>query len=72
MTVTMSALGIPGYSYADLHDPERLSSLYERFCEQVNADDPALWREWDPIAEIPTQRGRRLLFLISLSRWRRT
>jgi NADPH-dependent glutamate synthase beta subunit-like oxidoreductase/NAD(P)H-flavin reductase len=47
MTVTMSALGIPGYSFTDLHDPERLSSLYERFCEQVNADNPALWREWD-------------------------
>src|SRR4029079_14928344 len=47
MTVTMSALGIPGYSYTDLHDPERLSSLYERFCEQVNADNPALWMGWD-------------------------
>ena len=40
-------LGIPGYSFADLHDPERLSSLYERFCEQVGAENPALWRRWD-------------------------
>ena len=53
MTVTMSALGIPGYSYTDLHDPERLSSLYERFCEQVNADNPALWREWDTYRRDP-------------------
>src|SRR4029077_9881792 len=53
MTVSMSALGIPGYSYKDLHDPERLSSLYERFCEQVSADDPALWREWDDYRRDP-------------------
>src|SRR5689334_802529 len=53
MTVTMSALGIPGYSYTDLHDPERLSSLYERFCEQVNADNPELWREWDAYRRDP-------------------
>src|SRR3954465_4108704 len=53
MTVTISSLGIPGYSYTDLHDPERLSSLYERFCEQVSADNPALWREWDSYRQAP-------------------
>src|SRR4051794_7728566 len=53
MTVTISSLGIPGYSYTDLHDPERLSSLYERFCEQVSADNPALWREWDSYRRDP-------------------
>jgi NADPH-dependent glutamate synthase beta subunit-like oxidoreductase/NAD(P)H-flavin reductase len=53
MTVTMSVLGIPGYSYTDLHDPERLSSLYERFCEQVSADNPALWHEWDTYRRDP-------------------
>src|SRR3954463_8413195 len=53
MTVTISSLGIPGYSYTDLHDPERLSSLYERFCEQVSADNPALWREWDAYRRDP-------------------
>src|SRR5215210_3405883 len=46
MTVS-SLLGIPGYTFADLHDPERLSSLYERFCEEVEAADPAFWRDWD-------------------------
>jgi NADPH-dependent glutamate synthase beta subunit-like oxidoreductase/NAD(P)H-flavin reductase len=53
MTVTMSSLGVPGYSYADLYDPERLSSLYERFCEQVRADNPALWIEWDSYRRDP-------------------
>jgi len=40
-------LGVPGYTFADLHDPERLASLYERFCEEVAAADAALWRDWD-------------------------
>src|ERR1041384_2123666 len=53
MTVTMSSLGVPGYSYADLYDPERLSSLYERFCEQVRADNPALWLDWDSYRRDP-------------------
>ena len=35
MTVASSSLGVPGYTFADLHDPERLASLYERFCEEV-------------------------------------
>ena len=38
MAVSSNSLGVSGYSFADLHDPERLSSLYERFCEQVAAD----------------------------------
>ena len=46
-------LGISGYTFADLHDPERLASLYERFCEEVEAADPALWREWDAYRRAP-------------------
>jgi NADPH-dependent glutamate synthase beta subunit-like oxidoreductase/NAD(P)H-flavin reductase len=53
MAFSTSTLGVPGYSFADLHDPERLSSLYERFCEQVEADDAALWREWDTYRQAP-------------------
>ncbi len=41
------SLGVPGYTFADLHDPERLGSLHDRFCEEVAAADPALWAEWD-------------------------
>jgi len=46
-------LGIPGYTFADLHDPHRLASLYERFCEQVSADHPSLWAEWSELAKSP-------------------
>ena len=40
-------LGVPGYTFADLHRPDRLASLYERFCEEVQATDSALWQRWD-------------------------
>jgi NADPH-dependent glutamate synthase beta subunit-like oxidoreductase/NAD(P)H-flavin reductase len=53
MDVSASALGLPGYCFSDLHEPERLASLYERFCEQVDADDPALWRDWDAFRQAP-------------------
>jgi hypothetical protein len=46
-------LGVSGYTFGDLHDPERLRSLYERFCEEVEAADPALWREWDAYRSAP-------------------
>src|SRR5262249_25396682 len=53
MAVSTSALGVPDYSFSDLHEPERLESLSERFCEQVAADDPALWRDWDEYRRAP-------------------
>src|SRR5262249_60888620 len=53
MAVSASALGLPGYSFSDLHDPERLASLDERFCEQVAGDDPAVWRDWDAYRRSP-------------------
>jgi NAD(P)H-flavin reductase/NADPH-dependent glutamate synthase beta subunit-like oxidoreductase len=46
-------LGVPGYTFADLHEPDRLASLYERFCESAQAADPALWREWETYRESP-------------------
>ncbi len=53
MTVATTPLGVPGYTFADLHEPERLASLYDRFCEEASAADPALWREWDAYREAP-------------------
>ena len=53
MTVASTALGVPGYTFADLHEPERLASLYERFCEEAAAADPALWTEWDAYRRAP-------------------
>ena len=46
-------LGVPGYTFADLHQPERLASLYERFCEDVQAADRALWLKWDAYRREP-------------------
>src|SRR5437762_8709263 len=46
-------LGVPGYSFTDLHDSDRLASLYERFCEEVEASDPLFWREWDAYRREP-------------------
>jgi len=40
-------LGIPGFSYADLHDPARLRELHNVFAREVETADPELWREWD-------------------------
>src|SRR5712671_3751716 len=46
-------LGVPGYTFADLHDPERLASLYERFCEEVEAADSGFWAQWDAYRKAP-------------------
>jgi len=46
-------LGVRGYTFADLHEPKRLASLYERFCEEVESADPALWRRWDAYRQAP-------------------
>lgn len=50
---SFSELGIPGYSFADLHEPERLASLHDRFCKQVANADPALWGRWQAYAQAP-------------------
>jgi NADPH-dependent glutamate synthase beta subunit-like oxidoreductase/NAD(P)H-flavin reductase len=50
-----SPLGLPGYTFADLHQPERLASLYERFVEEVRAADPALWAEWERYRDAPSE-----------------
>ena len=48
-----TTLGVPGYTFGDLHDPGRLASLYERFCEEVEAADPGLWHQWDAYRSAP-------------------
>ncbi len=55
-TLTASApLGISGYTFADLHDPDRLASLYHHFCEGVQSEDPAFWHEWDAYLAAPDE-----------------
>src|SRR5205085_8789174 len=46
-------LGVAGYTFADLHEPERLASLYERFCEEVEAADAGFWAQWDGYRKAP-------------------
>src|SRR5882762_9604201 len=53
MGLLTPALGVPGYSFTDLHDSDRLASLYERFCEEVEASDQLFWREWDVYRQAP-------------------
>src|SRR5580700_4472680 len=48
-------LGVSGYTFADLHDPDRLASLHDRFCEHVQADDPRFWTEWDAYRRAPDE-----------------
>src|SRR5471032_2157894 len=48
-------LGVSGYTFAVLHDPDRLASLYERFCEQVQSDDPGFWTQWDAYRRAPDE-----------------
>ncbi|MCA1635338.1 MAG: FAD-dependent oxidoreductase [Acidobacteria bacterium] len=48
------ALGIEGFSYGDLHRPERLGALAERFSEELKAADPALH---SALAEYTASRG---------------
>jgi NADPH-dependent glutamate synthase beta subunit-like oxidoreductase/NAD(P)H-flavin reductase len=47
MATPATTLGIPGFTFNDLHDAERLACLYKRFCEEVEAADPEVWRDWD-------------------------
>jgi NADPH-dependent glutamate synthase beta subunit-like oxidoreductase/NAD(P)H-flavin reductase len=56
------ALGIAGFTFADLHKPARLHALYELFCDDVRRTEPELWAEWsthrlNPTAFGPVARG---------------
>jgi NADPH-dependent glutamate synthase beta subunit-like oxidoreductase/NAD(P)H-flavin reductase len=46
-------MGIAGFSYADLHRPERLRDLYDTFCDRVAAQEPELWATWDAYRQAP-------------------
>ena len=52
-TAPTMPLGIEGFTYADLYSPARLQDLYERFCRDVAAADPAFWAEWDAYRAAP-------------------
>ncbi|HUQ87820.1 MAG TPA: hypothetical protein VM096_09685, partial [Vicinamibacterales bacterium] len=48
-----TALGISGFTFADLHQPARLRELYTRFVEQVKTVEPELWSQWSQYREVP-------------------
>jgi NADPH-dependent glutamate synthase beta subunit-like oxidoreductase/NAD(P)H-flavin reductase len=53
-TLTSDApLGVAGYTFADLYEPDRLASLYDRFAEEVRATDPVLWADWETYRKAP-------------------
>ena len=47
------ALGLNGFSFADLHRPARLRDLYARFVGQVKSTEPELWSQWQQYQEVP-------------------
>ena len=46
-TPDVLALGVPGFTYADLYRPERLRDLHDVFLREVGAADADLLRRWD-------------------------
>jgi NADPH-dependent glutamate synthase beta subunit-like oxidoreductase/NAD(P)H-flavin reductase len=46
-------LGLPGFTFADLHRPARLRDLYDRFVEELAGAEPELWAEWQQYRDIP-------------------
>jgi NADPH-dependent glutamate synthase beta subunit-like oxidoreductase/NAD(P)H-flavin reductase len=40
-------LGVPGFTYADLYQPQRLRELHDVFLREVGKDDADLLRRWD-------------------------
>jgi NAD(P)H-flavin reductase/NADPH-dependent glutamate synthase beta subunit-like oxidoreductase len=56
-TASVTALGIPGFTFADLHRPARLHDLYGQFVAEVKAAEPELWAQWDQYREVPESLG---------------
>ncbi len=52
-----TALGIPGFSFADLHQPARLRDLYGHFVGEVKASEPGLWAQWEQYRSVPESLG---------------
>ncbi|MHB8416560.1 MAG: FAD-dependent oxidoreductase [Myxococcales bacterium] len=50
-------LGIEGFTYADLHRPERLAALSEAFDASLRAADPALWQRFERYRDAENGRG---------------
>ncbi|MGD9905690.1 MAG: pyridine nucleotide-disulfide oxidoreductase [Vicinamibacterales bacterium] len=65
-SVASQPLGLPEFSFADLHRPDRLADLHARFVDEVRAVEPALWDRWeahrrDPAVLGPVERSALLV-----------
>ncbi|MEY4956278.1 MAG: hypothetical protein RL409_535, partial [Gemmatimonadota bacterium] len=56
-TAPDTALGIPGFTFADLHQPRRLRDLHDQFVTTVKASEPELWAQWEQYREVPESLG---------------
>ena len=50
-------LGLPEFTFADLHQPERLADLHARFVADVRAVEPDLWERWEAHGRLPAALG---------------
>ena len=51
------ALGLAGFTFADLHRPARLAALYDLYCDDVRRVEPELWAQWESYRRHPTALG---------------
>ncbi len=56
-TAPETALGISGFTFADLHQPSRLHDLHNQFVTTVKATEPELWAQWEQYREVPESLG---------------
>ena len=50
-------LGLPDFTFADLHLPERLAELHTRFADEVRGLEPELWARWEAHRAAPAALG---------------
>jgi NADPH-dependent glutamate synthase beta subunit-like oxidoreductase/NAD(P)H-flavin reductase len=50
-------LGLPDFTFADLHLPERLAALHTRFADEVRGLEPELWARWEAHRAAPAALG---------------
>ncbi len=60
-------LGLPEFTFADLHEPARLADLYGRFIAEVVGTEPALWERWQAQAAAPPGPVDRSALLVALA-----
>jgi NADPH-dependent glutamate synthase beta subunit-like oxidoreductase/NAD(P)H-flavin reductase len=72
MSVTSASrqpLGLPDFTFADLHLPDRLAALHARFVDEVRGLEPELWARWEAYRAAPTALGpiERSALLVALA-----